>query len=188
MFSSFFKKEVEPTEGGTYPNSYKIRKYSHSVSYLTPLMRLILSKFDEEKIQKFEELLENGADINFQTPGGDTCLFWCDNTTWVEFLIKKGANINIKNNDGNTPLIEYAQQGDFDIFKILLENGADLSAINNRGKNAELRALDLTRRSTKSSYALILDYITYYKIKKQIKNFKSEMALEEINLLFSNNK
>jgi len=180
MFSNFFKKEAEPTEGGTYPNNYKISKTkkNDTLYYFTPLMKFIFSKFNEQNIKEFEELLENGADINFQSPDGMTCLFWCDNIKWVEFLIKKGANINIKDNLGDTPLIKYAQQGDFDIFKFLLESGADLSAINNRGKNAELRALDLTRRSIDPSYALILDYITYYKIKKQIEqieNFKLEI-------------
>lgn len=33
----------------------------------------------------------------------------------VELLLKKGANINVKNMNGNTPLIEAARWGNFQI-------------------------------------------------------------------------
>ncbi|MEH1771269.1 MAG: ankyrin repeat domain-containing protein, partial [Nostoc sp.] len=58
----------------------------------------------------------------------------------VELLIAKGADVNAKNKDGNTPLhLAY----DLDIVKLLIAKGADANAKNNDDMTpAELQAQD----------------------------------------------
>ncbi|MGL9718325.1 MAG: ankyrin repeat domain-containing protein [Wolbachia sp.] len=50
--------------------------------------------------------------------------------------MREGANINVKNEDGNTPLHFTAMKGKVDIAKILLKHNADVNAKNNEGKTA----------------------------------------------------
>lgn len=79
-------------------------------------------------------LIENGADVNAFTRGGDlTALhlaaFW-GQTEIVKLLINNGAIINTKLNDyiskhlDNTPLGFAFTQKHFEIAQILIENGA----------------------------------------------------------------
>ena len=68
-------------------------------------------------------MIENGADVNHVNRQGETCLFkgnyWLniftflniiklllalDNTDKVKVLLNAGANINVSNADGQTPL------------------------------------------------------------------------------------
>ena len=67
----------------------------------------------------------------------------------VRLLIDYGADINIIDSDGDTPLHRAASQGSLEIVKSLLDAGADVGAKNNMGlkaasvaKIAELSSLD----------------------------------------------
>jgi ankyrin repeat protein/energy-coupling factor transporter ATP-binding protein EcfA2 len=51
----------------------------------------------------------------------------------VESLLKKGANVNDKNNEGNTPLMLAAANGHKDSVEFLLKNGANVNDKNNEG-------------------------------------------------------
>jgi hypothetical protein len=48
----------------------------------------------------------------------------------VKLLIAAGANVNLKDLDGDTPLLVCEQP---DVFKVLVEAGADAAAVNNAG-------------------------------------------------------
>lgn len=52
----------------------------------------------------------------------------------VELLIKSGADINIKDNDGNTPLLLSAKEANFGAMKILLKAGAKTDIKNKENK------------------------------------------------------
>ena len=54
----------------------------------------------------------------------------------VKQLLKDGADPNIAENNGTTPLMEAASGGAFDLVNLLLENGADRTARDNFGHNA----------------------------------------------------
>ncbi|KAJ5613645.1 hypothetical protein N7528_007299 [Penicillium herquei] len=64
----------------------------------------------------------------------------------LPYLIGKGANLEQRNHDGETPLhiaLDFAKyKGVFckDAVKILLENGADVNAVNNKGKSCIAKA------------------------------------------------
>lgn len=85
-----------------------------------------------------ELLLKYPLDINSKGLDDCTPLYYTigkgDNNI-VKFLIDKGADLNIPDNDGNTPLIATADMFDEDdtIIKLLLENGADPHIKNNSG-------------------------------------------------------
>ena len=49
----------------------------------------------------------------------------------VKLLIENGADVNAKNNNGQTALMYVAREGDLEIAKYLVENGADINAKDN---------------------------------------------------------
>ncbi|PWF94171.1 Ankyrin repeat protein [Spiroplasma poulsonii] len=51
----------------------------------------------------------------------------------VKLLIENGAEINHKNQFGNTPLILASQNGHTEIVKLLIENGAKINHKNQFG-------------------------------------------------------
>jgi len=58
-------------------------------------------------------------------------------TKIAKLLISRGANVNTKNNKGNTPLHRAAVRGYAEYTetaKLLIENGADMNAKNKEGK------------------------------------------------------
>ncbi len=58
----------------------------------------------------------------------------------VTFLLKEGAVIDQKDNEGNTPLHLAAERGHGRTVRLLLDNGANATIRNNAGE----RPLDLT--------------------------------------------
>ena len=51
----------------------------------------------------------------------------------VKFLLEKGANVNIIDNYGNTPLLWAIDKKHLEMVKLLIENGANLNVENNIG-------------------------------------------------------
>ena len=74
-------------------------------------------------------LLEKGADIDaISRDRGYSAVMdavWKSNKEIVELLVNKGANLNFVSRDGQTALILATGSGNFDICRILAENGAD---------------------------------------------------------------
>ncbi|MCF8330897.1 MAG: ankyrin repeat domain-containing protein [Bacteroidales bacterium] len=67
---------------------------------------------------------------------------WNGNADSVIYLIKSGADVNVKNDySQETPLIYAAQQGHLDVVKILLHNGADPDVNPRNEEEALIRAI-----------------------------------------------
>lgn len=63
--------------------------------------------------------------------------------TWLSFLLAKGANPNLTDNDGNTPLMD-AVQGRFEEgVRTLLTYKAQVDKVNNSGETPLVRAVQL---------------------------------------------
>jgi len=80
-------------------------------------------------IDAMRMLLDAGADVNAKNAFDATALMWCANDlAKVRLLVEKGANVNARSKAGRTPLIiASAHDGNFEVVKLLVERGADLS-------------------------------------------------------------
>jgi ankyrin repeat protein len=118
---------------------------------VTPL--IVASK--KGHVQVLKELLEHGADIDAESFGGRTALHFackcvhlavvnellslnaCNGTTTTILDKRKslaGANIEAKDMYGDTPLHLASRQDSLAIVKALLNDGADILAVNGRGE------------------------------------------------------
>lgn len=61
--------------------------------------------------------------------------------TWLAFLLQKGANPNIRDKEGLTPLMLATQLRFVDGARILLAKGADVNDTNKQGETALIRAV-----------------------------------------------
>jgi|TARA_R110000822_G_scaffold15907_11_gene54474 uncharacterized protein len=62
-------------------------------------------------------------------------------STWLAFLLQKGANPNIRDKEGLTPLMLATQLRFVDGARILLAKGADVNDTNKQGETALIRAV-----------------------------------------------
>lgn len=63
--------------------------------------------------------------------------------TWLNFLLAKGANPNIADNQGNTPLLLSTQLRFIDGARYLIGKGAQVDKTNDNGETALIRAVQL---------------------------------------------
>jgi len=108
-------------------------------------------------IRLIEYLLNNNATVDILNNAGETPLITAceiENTTAVNILVDRGANVNITDMDGNTPLIiilssaienghKYASISIKHIIQKLLENDADPTIANKDGTIPLVLAQDL---------------------------------------------
>jgi ankyrin repeat protein len=63
-----------------------------------------------------------------------------ENTALVKALLDRGADPNVRDEDGNTPLIKATQYGHTSTARLLLDHSADIHVRNNRGVTALIYA------------------------------------------------
>ncbi len=63
--------------------------------------------------------------------------------TWTGFLLQKGANPNVRDKSGTTPLMLATRLRFIEGARVLLQKKADVNQTNNRGETALIRAVQL---------------------------------------------
>lgn len=81
-----------------------------------------------------EALLAKGADVNVKDEYGQTPLVYVKEKSIAELLLAKGASINARDKRGRTPLYFVANEGMKGIVELLLVKGADVNAKDNAGE------------------------------------------------------
>ena len=102
-------------------------------------------------LRAMERYIAEGADVNAPDESLNISpLAWSAShgqTEATRLLIENGADVNIKDDNGSTPLHSAAVFGRTDVAKLLVENGADLQARNDDG-GTPADALHLDWRTT----------------------------------------
>ena len=122
-----------------------------SIALLVGFNSLIAQQFNqladaviEKDTVKVEQLLQSGVDINTQHPTSGTTVLMIASSYYyyddmVEFLIKNGANVNLKDSKGKTALL-WSASNSLENAKILISNGAKLNEAANDGMTPFLQA------------------------------------------------
>ncbi|RZJ70741.1 ankyrin repeat domain-containing protein [Flavobacterium sp.] len=77
--------------------------------------------------------LRDQYDISFYDWGPTQHRAYVDCIYFVEYLVKKGADVNFKASNGNTPMIMACSAGDGETIAILAKKGADFNVRNEKG-------------------------------------------------------
>ena len=98
----------------------------------------------EKDTAKIEQLLQSGVDINTQHPTSGTTVLMIASSYYyydhiIEFLIRNGADVNLKDSEGKTALL-WASSNSLENAKILIANGAKVNEAANDGMTPFLQA------------------------------------------------
>ena len=93
---------------------------------------------------KINQLLQSGVDINTQHPTSGTTVLMIASSYYyydemVAYLIRKGADVNLRDNEGKTALL-WAASNSLPNAKILVEHGAKVNIAANDGMTPFLQA------------------------------------------------
>ena len=128
VYEGLFDIAIEMVEAGaTIPENHSLLAYCAQIQKGDLPHQLALA----------ELLLDKGLDINGKS-GTYTALMWAanrGNLPLVDFLIKRGADLDQQGENGYTALI-LAQVKTRDIIRSLLDAGANPSVLTNQNKNA----------------------------------------------------
>ncbi len=95
----------------------------------TPLMAAV----DNGSLENVRLLLQHGAKINEKNNAGETALLracqpWSSNTAMIRVLLEAGADPNIGDKDGETPLHKITNSNKMEAARLLLDHKADPNA------------------------------------------------------------
>lgn len=90
------------------------------------------------------KLFEKGASLDNKDNGGSCCLHWAvegGNTGCIQWLLDNGIHVDIEDDFGCSPLIRLAcMNGNVEVAKILIDNGADVNKKDKMKKSALMAA------------------------------------------------
>lgn len=95
----------------------------------TPLIRAAQNGY----IDIIKELVNNGANYKDHQGAILTIAAFNGKKDVVEYFLKKGVNVDVKDQDGSTALINASNNNQLEIVKYLVKNGADVNAKSKNG-------------------------------------------------------
>ena len=105
---------------------------------------LLANAVVKKDTSQINQLLNDGVDINTQHPTTGTTVLMIASSYYyyddlVAYLIRKGAGVNLKENEGKTALL-WAASNSLPNAKILIENGANVNFAANDGMTPFIQA------------------------------------------------
>lgn len=112
-------------------------------------MTAFAKNFERVYIKTYEDILlamlKEGVDINAATYFDEAPVIKIANNAatlsanieQLQFLVKNGADLNIKNSQSYTPLMLAVIKNNIDMVRALLDAGADTSITDNKGRTAK---------------------------------------------------
>ncbi|KAK1329279.1 hypothetical protein QTO34_011460 [Cnephaeus nilssonii] len=105
---------------------------------------LLIKAVKEDDMEQVKQLLEGGADVNFQEDeGGWSPLHnavQMNNEEMVDLLLRYGANPCLRKRNGTTPFILAGIEGNVRLLKLFLSKGADINERDLHGFTAFMEA------------------------------------------------
>jgi len=111
--------------------------------------QLDIVKYLIEKNAKINEKNKSYGSTALNIVAGD-----CDDARIIRQLLDNGADLNIKNNGGDSPFFSAVKHGNVNSIAMLLETGA---YINERNKNGYTALMIATLKDNKSAAAFLID-------------------------------
>ncbi|MDR0136124.1 M48 family metalloprotease [Metabacillus idriensis] len=131
----------------------KTSLYSNFVLDSEETTQLMLAA-SENDLERAEELIESGEDVNAQDSLGMTPLMYASyppadeyeeeliiNAEMVELLLKNGADPNIVSDNGDVATVDIIYSGDLDLAELLIEKNADINLEDGYGQTALIAAV-----------------------------------------------
>ena len=105
----------------------------------TPVLAVLFYKLsDKDFPEYFKLLMDRHADVRGKADTGDTALTLIADhghaAGYVKTLLERGAEVNVPNARGETPLLLAAHEGDLDSVKLLLAHGANVHLKDDHGR------------------------------------------------------
>jgi ankyrin repeat protein len=131
--------KLAPDWPGIYYNlgliQEKAGNYSNAVMSLLRYIHLAPNASDAETVKSLINKLEYKFELLYKENGYSLLhdVARNNNKEGAELLIAKGADINAKDNDGETPLHNAINSNSMEVVELLIVNGADLDAKDNAG-------------------------------------------------------
>lgn len=151
------KKHSEHIEQiiSTFCNRFGVNVNQVGLNSRTPL--IIVSEIDECSNSAVKALLESGANPNILTEKGSNAAFFFASTLrfdCLELLAKHGANFDISNDRGNSPLIIVIKSKEVIHVEKMFALGASANHKDNLGRNSLHWALNYAEAGSNASFEI----------------------------------
>lgn len=99
---------------------------SSSPSVRRQKQAVLLGAVQTGNLSELRKAVDHGAKLNAVYPGDQPLLFEARDAKTVSWLVENGADVNLRNDKGETPLIFHAADGRADLVQALIESHASL--------------------------------------------------------------
>ena len=108
-----------------------------NIYYGSLLLLCISNNYVDDRAELVQLLVANGADVRWENVAGFECLHWCHHRGEAVALLNGGADIDKQSHNYKiTPLMMAARDDHFEVTRLLLHRGANLSMVDNYGHDA----------------------------------------------------